>query len=177
MGIAKPFKMGLVLVALLGVASLADAAVVGLSPTSPGPTLNVGDLGLFASADTKGVAFNDNYYFAISTGTLLAGSAVSVLIPTFSQVSNFALELFNPSNVSIFSGTSAFPGDPITFSLANVPLGIYHLNVTGTYTGSNGGTYFGNVSVVPLPAAAWLLLSGVAGLGAMARRRKVAAEA
>jgi hypothetical protein len=30
--------------------------------------------------------------------------------------------------------------------------------------------------VVPLPAAAWLLLSGVVGLGAMARRRMVIVE-
>lgn len=33
------------------------------------------------------------------------------------------------------------------------------------------------VSAVPLPAAAWLLLSGLAGVGAFARRRRTATEA
>lgn len=45
--------------------------------------------------------------------------------------------------------------------------------VTYTYTpsGSGGG---GGTPPVPLPAAAWLMLSGLGGLGAMLRKKKVA---
>jgi hypothetical protein len=39
------------------------------------------------------------------------------------------------------------------------------------------GTNYLNTSPVPLPAGAWLLISGIGGLGAMVRRRKVAAAA
>ncbi len=54
----------------------------------------------------------------------------------------------------------------------------YDLQVSGDATGSLGGIYASAVAVtatVPLPAAAWLLLSGLAGTGAMARRRLTAA--
>jgi hypothetical protein len=37
------------------------------------------------------------------------------------------------------------------------------------------GFFAGGTPVVPLPATAWLLLSGVVGLGALARRRRLAA--
>jgi hypothetical protein len=51
---------------------------------------------------------------------------------------------------------------------------MYELIITGTTTGVSGGAYAGVVaaSPVPLPAAAWLLLSGLVGVGAMARRRR-----
>jgi len=51
---------------------------------------------------------------------------------------------------------------------------MYDLVITGTATGILGGQYVGTVaaSAVPLPAAAWLLLSGLVGIGAMARRRR-----
>jgi len=45
---------------------------------------------------------------------------------------------------------------------------------TGTsslYSQFNGGTL--TVTPVPLPAAAWLLVSGIGGVGALARRRKL----
>jgi hypothetical protein len=45
--------------------------------------------------------------------------------------------------------------------------GLSHLEVAGVFTGTT--------PVVPLPAAGWLLLAGVGGLAAMARRRKAAA--
>jgi len=47
--------------------------------------------------------------------------------------------------------------------------------ISGVATSAGGGSYTAGIGVtaVPLPAALPLLLSGMAGLGAMARRRRV----
>ena len=52
--------------------------------------------------------------------------------------------------------------------------GTYVLEIRGTATGSAGGSYAGvlNLAPVPLPAAFPLLLSGLGGLGFVARRRR-----
>jgi hypothetical protein len=85
-----------------------------------------------------------------------------------------------PSLASLVTGTGP---------VANA---VYLLDITGT-SGTwstadlinNGGqvpelsniTLFGTVAPVPLPAAAWLLVGGLAGLGAVARRRRTAPAA
>jgi hypothetical protein len=53
--------------------------------------------------------------------------------------------------------------------------GEYVLQIAGVATSAGGGSYTAGIGVtaVPLPAAVPLLLSGMAGLGAMARRRRV----
>jgi hypothetical protein len=52
--------------------------------------------------------------------------------------------------------------------------GTYVLDVAGTTSGTSGGTYVGQLQLaaVPLPAAAWLMLSGLGAIGAFARRRR-----
>lgn len=61
----------------------------------------------------------------------------------------------------------------ITSLFTAVQQGAYILDVAGIATGTLGGTYVGqlNLQPVPLPAAAWLLLSGFAVLGGFGRRR------
>ena len=102
----------------------------------------------------------------------------------------------------VVSGTGNNRADPLVFSITGVTgdlLSTYFalssnnsgqgnqyfaLHIAGFQAPLNtrvtSGFFAGgyqHTNVVPVPAAAWLLLSGVAGLGAMARRRKVAAEA
>jgi hypothetical protein len=50
------------------------------------------------------------------------------------------------------------------------------LDVAGIASGTSGGSYIGSVDLqpVPLPAAIWLMLSGLGGLGALVRKRGAA---
>lgn len=52
--------------------------------------------------------------------------------------------------------------------------GLFTLSTTSNWTSFNGTYSATGVAPVPLPASAWLMLSGVVGLGAMLRRRRAA---
>jgi hypothetical protein len=82
------------------------------------------------------------------------------------------------NEASVLSSTD-IPTNPLVlnqFSSRNVSLQFEKLDGSGNPTGSFSGFAFANgvtVSAVPLPASAWLLLSGVAGLVLMRRRAGV----
>lgn len=69
-------------------------------------------------------------------------------------------------NVSYLLDTSAASGTWWTYDLRNG---------SGEQVGLSNLALFGTVAPIPLPAAAWLLIGGIAGLGAVARKRKAAA--
>ena len=96
----------------------------------------------------------------------------------FFQAGGFRIELFegvsNPVGVSIASAESR--GDqPSLFFLADLSSDTnYVLRTAFNYNGANEVTAAAttSVTVVPVPAAAWLFGSGLIGLMGLARRKK-----
>ncbi|NRB36777.1 MAG: VPLPA-CTERM sorting domain-containing protein, partial [Rhodobacteraceae bacterium] len=80
------------------------------------------------------------------------------------------------SGVGSFTSTTDVPR--ATFGGASA--GSVFVAFTGEYdavkfdSGSSNAFEFSNVSTVPLPASAFLLMAGLGGLAAMRRRKKVA---
>jgi hypothetical protein len=166
---------------VMGIAANAHATnyTLTLNDSTPPtmPTLSPGDTANFSNSVSPGATFTDNWFFGLG-GTGAGGSATNIAVsvgPTYLlNISPFTVSLYSQSGgviipPAIVTGTS--------FNLPSLPSGLYDLVITGTATGTAGGQYAGAVaaSAVPLPAAAWLLLSGIAGVGAMARRRKIEA--
>jgi hypothetical protein len=141
-------------------------------------------------------AFQDTYEFSVATpaaGDVLAVSlALQGPLQSNFNISNLQFRLYEvpasstPGLVPPTGGTILTPwqgitgndnGNAIQANFSNLQSGTYFLDIAGTADGTSGGTYLGqlNLSPVPLPPALPLLLCGIAGLGAMIRRRKAVA--
>jgi|KBSMisStandDraft_5_1062788.scaffolds.fasta_scaffold147854_3 hypothetical protein len=175
----------LLVAAALGALSLpASAAVVtdlGLDPTSATGAFNH-SLGALTGS------FDDQYTFHLDHSLTLTIASVTNVFPGGTSSSDFITGFTG----SVFAGTPGSPGaqviGPVTAQQGCGPItncqgfagsailasGFYFLDISGIAGGSSG--YGGNLatfaSEVPLPAAVWLFGGGLAGLGAMLRRRK-----
>lgn len=119
-----------------------------------------------------------------ATATASTGSGIAAVgFNAFPGLTSTATALFNvaASNFSNYIGTS---GQTVAFN-ATAGTGNYSGSAAPGVFFSGSGSAGGNftirytydepsVSAVPLPAAAWLMVSGIGAFGAAARRRKVA---
>jgi hypothetical protein len=135
--------------------------------------------------------FQDSYQFTVGTSasgdTLLA----SLGLGTLYNITNLQFRLYQVASATtqpIVGGIPAgstpvtawmglVPGNnSMTASFSGIQSGTYMLDVAGIASGTSGGSYIGSVDLqpVPLPAALWLMLSGLGGLGALSRKRRAA---
>jgi hypothetical protein len=136
--------------------------------------------------------FQDSYQFTVGTGasgdTLLASLSLGSLF----DITNLQFRLYQVASATtqpIVGGLPVGTGAPVqawmgltpgnnsmTASFSGIQAGTYMLDVAGIASGTGGGNYIGSVDLnpVPLPAAIWLMLSGLGGLGALVRKRTAA---
>jgi hypothetical protein len=138
---------------------------------------------------STGFGFYDDFVFTVSTATADAITS-TIDFANVLGVNNLQTRLYNfsgnpnlpvlgaPVGGAIEAWSSTFNLAPGTNEIVNVlPMtmlsaGTYVLEVRGNVVGSSGGSYSGNLNLVPtpLPAALPLLLSGIGLLGAAVRR-------
>jgi hypothetical protein len=135
--------------------------------TAPYAEPEPGDFLTFKGVVSGSGSINTTWYFTTNQASLLFDHASIVQ----SGFTSFTAKLFDSGDNEIWDFSPGVEYFKVPLDAAD----LYHFVVTGAFTNGANYTFIGKV--VPLPAAAWLLLSGVAGLGAMARRRKVLAEA
>jgi hypothetical protein len=143
--------------------------------------------------------FQDSYRFSITSASAGDSLVASLGYGTLFQLTNLQVRLYQVSSTpgattapvvgGIPTGatmTKAWNGisgvvsapNPVAFTdtFNNLQTGTYILDVAGISSGTLGAAYVGqlNLAPVPLPAAAWLLVSGLGGVGLFTRRRKTA---
>jgi hypothetical protein len=164
--------------------AVALAAVVGTALPASAVTFNLGTINEGTTQlpfdNTVTGSFSDSYLFTLSNTATFQRAAVT---DSFSQISNFAIQLFNavgsvPTSFVPGQVASSIPG----FGAAETgpsPLaaGTYALVVTGTAGAPT--LYSGNatfqVSPIPIPGALVMMgsaLAGLAGFRALRARRR-----
>ncbi len=154
-----------VALALISCAGLAQASTLSLG-NSAGTSVLLGSGDIAATPNPVMFGTSDNWFFNIASSfpvqtalSLYAGGAG--LVATLYECTSSLCTTLMPAIDTITAGSTKT--DLLTSAF-------YEVSVTGS-----GNTYAAYVQAVPLPAAVWLLLSGLVGLTAAAGRRKATA--
>ena len=145
---------------------------------------------VYTTGGGQSFEFYDDYIFSIQ-GASANSITSSINLDNFLGLNDFEVRLYQlagntplPAFGAPVGGTlvSAW-STPINYSAGMTGLvavlpdttldaGSYVLEVRGNVSGSSGGSYSGvmNLAPVPLPAAVWLLIGGLGGLGFFRRR-------
>lgn len=170
------------------IASVNDDTAVGGPPAAGASLLNSGVVGSSSTGSAVGTDGTTNDGQRLTLNAWLsdveaasAGSSSFGVLGTDPVSADAARNggFFNNSLISVGSASALFysqanPADSTTFADANV---VSQVGTTGTdlssaaLLSSDGAFSANNVSAVPVPAAAWLFGSALAGL-TLARRRK-----
>ncbi|GEM_PF-1218871 len=159
-------------VALIAAATTAHADIVDL-----GNLVDPADVIKTVNANTT---FVDTYNFSLNVPSAEFSVSKIVLTNTSGDRFNFSSLTFSVysgvfgDNVAdtLLNSVSVPTVQQVDFVLGNLVAGNYYVQVAGKTSGAKGGSYSFNITPVPEPTSAAMLLVGFAALGAVARRRK-----
>jgi hypothetical protein len=148
---------------------------------------------VYTTGGGQSFEFYDDYVFSISGANANVLSS-SINLGNFLGLENFQVRLYElagntplPQFGAPLGGTlleswsTSINFSPGVSGIVNVipehalGAGSYVLEVRGNVSGLAGGSYTGQMNLVPavpLPAAVWFLVSGLGGLGALVRRKR-----
>lgn len=127
-----------------------------------------------------GTTFLDHFTFSLSPPSNFNSFAATLDLGTVSQISGISASLFTGGGALVASGI------PFGSALSIVPTtsiasGAYDLRVSGTVTGTLGGSFAGTLNAsptapIPEPETYAMMLAGLGLMGFVARRRKQGLE-
>lgn len=137
-------------------------------------------------AATTGKTFTDKFTFTLGSSFDTSATLTSAYLKSSNNVkdltiSSYDLYMYNTTShsyVVAFAGVNNTVGKEDHWAIdgTNLQSGNYYLQVSGKVMGNKGGTYSGDMTLLPVPEPETygMMLAGLGLLGFMARRKRAA---